>query len=551
MVSNSLLDTANLFKLYFQSNFSSDNIFVNDSTFSNILSHVDISDLQISDDDICTGISKLSFSYMTDVDGISSFLLKQCISSLMLPLKSIFSKSLRSGYFIQKWKITTVIPVYKSGHKNDVVNYRPISKLSNISKLFEHIVYDKLFFPIKRYIIPEQHGFIMGRSTVSNLAVFTRYCIDNFENGYQVDTLYSDFSKAFDRVPHNLLIYKLQKFGLRDRILNWFRTYLLNRHCRVCIDGVYSESYFPTSGVPQGSILGPLLFNIFINDIAHCFHHSRFLLYADDLKIFRAIRSVNDVVLLQDDVDRFVEWSIKNGLLINLSKCMQLTYHRRQNIILSNYFLLNHKLETVLEIIDLGVVFDVKLTFVAHLNYIIPKTYSTLYFIRRNTAQFSDPYTKKIVYASFVRSKLEYASFIWSPTAEVHINRVERIQRSFTKFALNSINFSEHYPTYNSRCLLISLKSLASRRDVCALTFLQGIISGDIDCSELLSFIQIHAPSRSLRSYLPFHLDTHSTNYALNEPLRKSMRLFNSFSTLIDFTLPKDKFKKVLQNVFI
>lgn len=550
-ISNSLIDSANLFKEYFQSNFSCDDIFGDDLTFSNILSHIDISDLQISEDDIRTGISKLSLSYRADVDGISSFLLKQCCTSLMNPLRIIFSKSLLSGYFIQKWKITTVIPIYKSGHKNEVVNYRPISKLSNISKLFEHIVYDKLFFPLKRYINPAQHGFVIGRSTTSNLAVFTRYCIDNFAQGFQVDAIYADFSKAFDRVPHNLLIFKLEKIGIRGCVLRWFRNYLLNRHCRVCVDGVYSDPYFPTSGVPQGSILGPILFNIFVNDIAHCFHNARHLLYADDLKIFKAIRSMNDAILLQHDIDRFVEWSVKNGLPINLSKCMQLTYHRCHNIILSRYNMLNHGLEKVYEIVDLGVVFDVKLTFVAHLNYIIPKAYSTLYFIRRNTTQFSDPYIRKIVFTSFVRSKLEYASFIWSPSAEIHKNRIERIQKSFIKFALNSFHFSEPIPSYFSKCLLISLKTLSSRRDICSLTFLQGIISGVIDCSELLTFVQINAPSRTLRYYYPFHLDTHSTNYVRNEPLRKSMRLFNSICASIDFTLPRDKFNNLLQNIIL
>lgn len=338
---------------------------------------------------------------------------------------------------------------------------------------------------------------------------------------------------------------------MRGKVLNWFRNYLLNRHCKVCIDGVFSDPYFPTSGVPQGSILGPLLFNIFVNDIAHCFHHARHLLYADDLKIFKVIRSVSDVVLLQSDIDRFVVWSVKNGLPINLSKCMKLSFHRRQNIIISRYEMLNQELANVFEVIDLGVVFDVKLTFVPHLNYIIPKVYSTLYFIRRNTSQFSDPYTKKIVYTSFVRSKLEYASVIWCPSAEVHINRIERIQKIFIRFALNSIHFSDPIPPYCGRCLLLSLKPLSTRRDICNITFLHGLLSGFIDCSELLALVQINAPSRTLRNYHPFHLDTHSTNYVRNEPLRKSMRLFNSICSSIDFTLPRDKFNNILQNVIL
>lgn len=133
-----------------------------------------------------------------DFDGTSSFLIKKCFSSLVRPLNTLFSKSIAVGYFIQKWKNSTVIPVYKSGNKNYVLNYRPVSKLTNIAKLFEHIIYDKLFFLLKPCINPAQHGFASGRSTTCNLAVFTRYCINNFEQGCQIDTVYTDLCKAFD-----------------------------------------------------------------------------------------------------------------------------------------------------------------------------------------------------------------------------------------------------------------------------------------------------------------------------------------------------------------
>lgn len=194
--------------------------------------------------------------------------------------------------------------------------------------------------------------------------------------------------------------------GIHSNFLNWFRSYLTNRSCVVCIDGVVSDQYVPTSGVPQGSVLRPLLFNLFVNDIAFCFVNARHFMYADDLKIFLAVRSFNDMKLLQEDVNRLGTLSINNGLPKIVS------YHRCGNVILAEYKIFNHNLESVLEMRDLGVVFDVKLTFVPHLDYIIPKAYSSLYFIRRNTAQFTDPYVKKIVYSSFSRSKLEYASFI-------------------------------------------------------------------------------------------------------------------------------------------
>lgn len=410
-------------------------------------------------------------------------------------------------------------------------------------------MYDKLFFLLKPYINPAQHGFVSGRSTTTNLAVFTRYCINSFEKGDQVDAVYTDLSKAFDKVPHNVLLFKLSKIGLHSNILNWFKSYLMNRTCVVCIDGVFSDKYVPTSGVPQGSVLGPLLFNLFVNDIASCFINARHLMYADDLKIFLAVRSLNDIMLLQEDIDRLGKWSINNGLTINQSKCLHVTFHKCRNVILSQFKIFDHILESVLEVHDLGVVFDAKFTFTPHLDYIIPKAYSSMYFIRRNTAQFTDPYVKKIIYSSFTRSKLEYASFIWSPTASIHINRIEKVQRSFTKFALNSINFSGLFPSYNSRCLLISLKSLKSRREISSLMFLQSVLTNSVDCAELLSFIQFNAPSRLLRFYFPFHIGIHTSNYALNEPFLRAMMLYNSLYNFLDLTIPLNRFKSIVNIV--
>ncbi|XP_075163312.1 uncharacterized protein LOC142235944 [Haematobia irritans] len=394
-VSESALSCANMFRDFFCSNFSSDDNTFNTDSVVNILQLCDISIFQIEDDDIVYGVNKLSTSYRSDLDGFSAFAIRKCCNSLIEPLKIIFNKSLKIGYFLEKWKFATVIPVYKSGRKDFITNYRPISKFRNFAKVFEHIICRYILFKVKCIINPSQHGFMPDRYHLFG------------------------FSKAFDKVPHNLLIYKLSRIGV----------------CYVCISNTCSEQYIQTSGIPQGSVLGPLLFNIFINDIQDCFKYSRHLLYADDLKIFRSIRSLNDVVLLQEDIDRFILWSRLNKLPVNLAKCVHISFHRGISIIMSKYSMDMRTLSTVTEICDLGVVFDVKLNFTRHLDYIIPKAYSLLYFVRRNASEFKDP----------------YASIVWSPSAAIHINRVERVQKSFTKFAMSTINFCDGLPSYESR----------------------------------------------------------------------------------------------------
>lgn len=391
--------------------------------------------------------------------------------------------------------------------------------------------------------------FVSGRSTTTNLAVFTRYCTFAFENRLQVDSIYTDFAKAFDRVPHNLLLLKLSKLGVHSNMISWFYHYLSDRYNVVSVDGICSQSFVPTSGIPQGSILGPLLFNIFINDISNCFKNSYYLLYADDLKIFKSISNLNDVLRFQEDLDRVNNWSERNGLEFNLNKCFAMTYHRCVNTINSYYNLNGHILSSVDEILDLGVVFDKKLSFNSHLSYIIPKSYSLLYFIRRNSDCHFDHYTKKILFSSFVRSRLEYCSFIWSPSSQIHSNRIEMVQKRFVKYALSFLNLSTS-TSYVDKCTLISLKSLEARRNISSLKFLFNIFNNLIDCPDLLSEIKLHVPSRSLRniSYF-FHIDIHRTTYAVNEPLNRCMKLYNSFSNNLDITLSKSEFGNILNNL--
>lgn len=408
---------------------------------------------------------------------------------------------------------------------------------------------EKLFFLIKRHINPNQHGFVSGRSTTTNLAVFSNFCINEFVSGVQVDTIYTDFSKAFDRVRHDILLFKLYKFGFHSKVLNWLRSYLCNRVCTVCVDGCYSSSYFPTSGVPQGSILGPLLFNIFVNDIGMCLKNSKYLMYADDLKIFKSIRTLNDVALLQEDLDRIAIWSKVNELPFNTNKCFKMTFHRCRSAINASYRIYCQDLEEVFEYSDLGVVFDIKFSFKSHLDFIISKAYSMFYFIRRNISKFSDPYTKKALFSAFVRSKLEYASFIWNPVAAIHTLRIEKIQKVFIKYALISLNFTLPLPSYESRCALISLKSLEARRKIASIMFLHGIVSGSIDCPRLLSLIRFNAPSRSFRHMYTFNIELRSTNYASNEPVNRSMIFFNTLCNNIDFCLSQNNFRQLLCNL--
>lgn len=546
-------EIVNLFAYFFKSNFDHHPSHANNMTFNDTFAaDANLGSIVLYEDDVLNAIFQTKNSFGVDADGLCSFLIKKCSSSILEPILEIFNKSLREGIFADRWKFTTISPIFKSGRRENVTCYRSISKLTAISKIFEHAVYNRLYFATKSIVIPQQHGFRNGRSTTSNLTVFTDYCTSQLESGYQIDTIYTDFSKAFDKISHVILLKKLWSMGIHSTFHKWLSSYLQNRICVVKIDSYESMPYVQLSGVPQGSVLGPLLFNLFVNDISSCFENSQFLLYADDLKVFSKIKCLSHAMSLQKDINNLNNWCSENNLYFNLDKCVHVSYSRARNPLHVSYRIGNNVIKTVDEIEDLGILFDSKLTFNSHVDKLIPKAYSTLAFIKRNCKDFSDPYTLKLLFTSFVRSKLEYGALIWSPHYDVHISRIERIQRRFINYALPHLNLIDPRPSYRSRCQHLGLESLEMRRKVQTMLFVYDLINGNIDCSDLLGKITFKVPYVNLRHHEIFYVACHRTNYVLNSPLIRSLIDYNLLHNnhMVEFNASKTNFKNfLLQNI--
>ena len=348
----------------------------------------------------------------------------------------------------------------------------------------------------------------------------------------------TDFSKAFDKISHTIILEKLKIFGLTDNFLSVFTSYLTGRSQYVQYNGYKSMPFVATSGVPQGSNLGPLLFLIFINDISEVID-VKHKIFADDLKLYMSIRSPEDCYRLQDSVDAMQRWCVKNKLLLNPGKCSVMTLTKKLSPTLHEYSIEQDVLSRVDSVCDLGILLDSKLSFSNHIEKMVSEATRMLGFILRNCKSFNNTDALKTLYFSLVRSKLEYASLIWSPVYAKYSLMVEQVQRKFLKY----LSFKEDnvYPErgINNELLLqrFNIESLQKRRDMQAVILLFKIINGTTTCPSLLEQFNFLIPRISARASTCFYLPAARTNTMLMSPVHKMCSKYNRIASHCDLDM--------------
>lgn len=537
MISNNIeitggVNVANLFATKFKSFYNNKNnkqINLKSSTVNNI------NGVNISIEIICDILANLDINKGPGPDGIPPLLLKECRLTLSTPLYMLFSKSLTSGIFPDKWKQAYVSPIFKSGNKSNPANYRPITILSAIPKVLEKIVTIFLTSQFKNVIINDQYGFQSGKSTAANMVSLVNYAQNSMETGDEVHTIYTDFSKAFDKVNIELLILKLSSLGIGGMLLDWLTSYLLNRCHQVRINGHLSNAFTPTSGVPQGSHLGPLLFNLFINDIYENFKCCHILLFADDLKIYSRVSDLRDCQNIQEDLDRFTDWCHENDMSLNVDKCHFIKLSRRVSRTMNVIYQLNgHDLHEINQVRDLGVLLDSKLNFNDNIDHVISKANKMLGFIKRSTLSFKNVQALRMLYISLVRPVLEYCVVAWAPSYETQISRLEHVQHKFLKLVSYKLMLQGiHLDTTNTSTYL-NLPTLNRRRIFYDLSFIYKLMNNLINSPYLLSEINIHVPPRNTRSPLIFKPKFHRTCYGCHTPLNRMTINYNTYGANID-----------------
>ena len=429
----------------------------------------------------------------------------------------------------------------------------PILYPNIFGKVFEKLITERLSSHVKHQITSNQHGFIKSRSTSTNLLCYVSSVSEYLDRRIPVDAIYTDFSKAFDKVDHSLLLDKLSHMGIGGPLLKWFHSYLSSRFSKVVINGHHSNSFQATSGVPQGSHLGPILFNIFINDITKCFKYSNYSLFADDIKIMKPIQTESDTELLQDDLDRMVKWCEANKMSLNVSKCHYIQFSRNKANTHNTYTINQEPLSKVEQIRDLGVILDKQMKFDKHILNTTSKGFQILGFILRNSREFTKASTKIKLFNTLVRPILEYSSSVWNPHYDVYTKLLESVQRRFLYHLCYKEFLAKKIIRYRDRLNHYNITSLADRRKSADMIFLYKLFNGIMDCSELLDKLQLNAPSRLPRisSYNLFNIPRSRTNLGHFAALPRICRQFNELSKRcgLDITYPISRYKRDLKSI--
>ena len=409
-------------------------------------------------------------------------LLKETAHQIAPSLCSLFNRSLNSGSLPEDWKLANIIPVFKKGDKTHVENYRPISLLCIVSKVLERCVLSKLRVHLLELINTSQHGFIPGRSCTTQLVEVLNSIGSLLDSGKQTDVIFMDMSKAFDKVSHAALIAKLERYNINGSLLDWFSSYLYNRRQRVTTLGATSSEKPVSSGVPQGSILGPILFLLYVNDLPDVVKNSSVACFADDTKIFRRVDSICDADLLQTDLSNLDSWSTSSGLVFNQLKCKCLRVTRKTQPVIYPYTIKDNGLTTTSAEKDLGIWVSSDLTWTKHVLERCTKANKLLGFVRRSGREITNTRTRRTLYLSVVRPVLAYASQVWSPQSIGLIKRTERIQRRASKFILNLPFMCSE--SYRDRLITLELMPLSYWHEYMDLVFFYKAINGLVVISE-------------------------------------------------------------------
>ncbi len=502
------------------------------------LEHITITPAEIS-----KSINAQKVGKATGPDLISNQLLKEINDSLALPFCQFVNYSIDHSIYPPDWLLYNVLALHKKDDRTLKENYRPIALLSCLSKIAERCIANHLqHYLITNNILTErQSGFIPGDSTANQLLYITNSINKSFDEGSDAIGIFMDISKAFDRVSHKALMFKLKQIGITGRLLKWFKSYLSNRKQRVIINGSISKTQKVNAGVPQGSVLGPILFLIFINDIVEQVQND-IRLFADDTFLFRVCTNIQTAVQsLNDDLKQIATWAKTWLVEFNPNKCYVMHFTTKQKPeVLPDIHFQDRILTVLLKHKHLGVFLTPNLSWTAHIDYIISKGSKRLGQI----AQLKNKLSRKTIntlYLSLVRPILEYSCIIFTNLTQRDANRLEILQNKAARFVTGAIT-----GTNNSRLLKeVGWDSLHDRRISYLMTLMFKTTAGlgPTYLGEILINMTYIQAQYNLRNPQLALVQAHTSRYR-NCPLPLAIRCWNNLPIALRASQTVDQFKR-------
>ena len=422
-------------------------------------------------------ISKLKLGKARGPDGIPNSLLKGTANELSISLAFIFQTAVNKGVFPERWKESWTSPIFKRGSRSEVSNNRPVTLLDTTSKVFERVIFDQLYEHVRPYLHESQFGFRQRRSAITQMLLYLDELYRNFDDK-SVENLhacYIDFEKAFDRVDHSVLKRKLAAFGVSGKLLQLLMSYLSNRNQVTVINECISPALPITSGVPQGSILGPLLFLIYVNDLPRGICYTNVYTFADDTKLLATCPWQ-----LQHDLDILSDWCANNNMSVNGDKCSILSFRGTCEASISHKAVKNASSEK-----DLGIIISDKLDWTAHVTSRVGKALNAFYLVKRNISRTASSSTKLAIYCGYIMPVLSYGSILYRANRG-SLRTLESVQRKATHWIMGYNSDMR----YKDRLSFLHLLPVTLYLELHEILFLHSILSQkyDFDWEKYVSF---------------------------------------------------------------
>ena len=505
----------------------------------------------VTDTELLTLILNLK-NCSSGFDGIHSKVIKQTYPLFFKPLKHVLNLSLTQGFFPDEMKIAKVIPLYKHGDTSKFNNYRPVSILPLFSKLLERLMYNRLLEFINRHdlLYKFQFGFRENHSTSMALLILIDNILSAIDEGNIVVGLFLDFQKAFDTVDHSVLLSKLNKYGIRGTAYDWMKSYLTDRTQYIVFNNVQSPKSIITCGVPQGSILGPLLFILYINDIVNVSPSLLPVIFADDTNLFMKGKCVNEVIkIMNSEIEKIVHWLRANKLSLNINKTHYVIFRsqKRKLLVHDDIRVDGQTIECVESTKFIGVILDSKLTWGNHLSLIRSKVAKGIGVLSKSRKILHSS-SLVTLYHSLIFPYFIYCIEVWGSAASIHVIPLFKLQKKVARMIM-SVRMRTPSAQLFTELGLLTLENIYRQRiTIFMFKFIKNMLPNIINC---LFKRNVEVVMRSTRQRFDLKVPRSRSALFMKSIRFQGVKIWNEFSHKIDHLCSLHTYKKKLKSYLL